>query len=209
MNIVFAEFWSRNQIDLDNIKKFFPNATIHEYNEKNTTIAYDRDHPRCGNRMNDLYKIEGLLNLEDGFGLALDADMKIVSEDVKTIVPLIKKFGLCLPSNPRLLVRIDTLIGADSDRGLDDTNGNGFAFNSAIIGYDVDNAQATRVLLETRDIMLKTPMRLPLALWRAVYKTGFYPCLLPPQWCVCAGNEGVGDEIVLHVGHPEVRDYYA
>jgi len=45
-------------------------------------------------------------------------------------------------------------------------------------------------------------------MWRAVYQTEVAPYILPPQWCVCAENVGIGNEIILHIGHDKVREFY-
>ena len=43
---------------------------------------------------------------------------------------------------------------------------------------------------------------------KAVWKTGIYPYILPQQRCVCDGNEGIGEEVILHVGHKNIAEYY-
>ena len=121
---------------------------------------------------------------------------------------MVNKFGLCLPANSRHLVRVDTLVGADSDKALDETNGNAFAFNAAIMALDRTNRDAVACMERYCQIMDHNPVRGPLALWRAVWDTGFYPCPLPQQWCVCELDVGIGNEIILHVGHQKVREYY-
>jgi hypothetical protein len=56
--------------------------------------------------------------------------------------------------------------------------------------------------------MEKNPVRGPVNMWRAVYQAGFFPCLLPSQWCVCAEDVGIEEPVILHIGHEKVRDYY-
>jgi len=208
LEIIFSEFYSQWEPNLLNVGGYFPEANISVYTELNATLRFDRSHTRWGWRMHDYNQLEKMLASDADTVIVLDADMHIVSQDVRTILPLVDKFGLCLPSNNRHLVRVDTLIGADTDLGLDETNGTGYAFNSAIIALNKKDQAARAVIEEAARIMRHNPIRLPLALWRAVYACAFYPCLLPPQWCVCAGDEGCGNEIILHIGHEKVREFY-
>lgn len=208
IDFVFAEFNSKFPVPYANVRFFFPEASFIEMNQTGVKGPFDPNHPRYGWRMNDYWQMRGLLESPADIAIALDADMQIVSHDVRTIIPLVKKFGLCLTVNPRNLVRVDTLVGADSDQKLDETNGTGYALNSALIAFDTSNARARELLKEAASQMEINPVRAPLAYWRAIYKTGFFPCLLPPQWCVCGGDEGIGNEIILHIGHESIRNHY-
>jgi hypothetical protein len=84
----------------------------------------------------------------------------------------------------------------------------GYAVNMTPIVFDTKNERARRVLTAYCESMLQNPVRGPLAMWRAIYQTGVAPCLLPPQWCVCAENVGIGNEVILHIGHSKVREFY-
>ncbi len=209
IEIVFAEFGARaRKPDTVMIDKYFRGASVSFYGDHNSSPICIQSHPRYGWRMNDYYKVKGMLNSKAEVAIAFDADMEIISPQVRTIVPLVKKFGLCLPSNSRYLVRVDTLVGADSDLKLDETYGNAYAFNAAIMALDKNNANAVSCMERYCQIMEYQPVRGPLALWRACWDTGFYPCLLPQQWCVCEKDVGIGEEIILHTGHQKVKDYY-
>lgn len=209
IEIIFAEFGPRAlKPDLAMVREYFPEAKITVFDDNNTRPVFDQTHPRYGWRMHDYYVLEGLTQSHADITISLDADMKIVSKDVRMIIQLTKNFGLCLPCNPRMTVRKDTLIGTDSDGIIDASGGVGYSFNSAIMAVTKHNANAVSTLFSAQMIMLTKPGRLPLALWRAVWAARFYPCLLPPQWCVCEGQEGCGEEIILHVGHEKVRRFY-
>ncbi len=208
IDFIFSEFNSVNHVNARMIQEYFPEAGIKIYNEHNTHPVFNIRHERYGWRMHDYQQLVGMLESKSEIVIALDADMKIINKEVRAILPLVKKFGLCIPCNPRLLVKIDTQIGTDSDQKLDDTQGTGYAFNSAIIALDKRKEKAVEVIQVALRIMKENPMRLPLVLWRAVYETGFFPCLLPPQWCVCETQEGCGNEIILHIGHKKVREFY-
>lgn len=208
IEIIFAEFGGKLKPDVEMVKHFFPEAKITIYDDSNAKPVFDQSHPRYGWRMHDYYVLQGILSSDADIAISLDADMKIVSTDVRRIIELTNKFGLCLPCNPRLTVRKDTLIGTDSDRVLDESGGTGYSFNSAIIAATRHHPEAMKALLMASLEMYQNPGRLPLALWRGVWGSAFFPCLLPPQWCVCEGQEGCGEEIILHIGHEKVRKHY-
>lgn len=208
LDIFFAEFNSVNQPDLANIGKYFPEANIRVVTEQDYTGPFSPHEVRYGNLMNDYWKCRLLLDSEADVAIAFDADIKIVSEDVRRLIPLTQRFGLCLPANPRKLVRIDTLMGAGSDKRLDDTGGMGYAVNMTPIAFNTHNLVMRNVLEEYCRIIQEDRVRGPLAMWRAFYETGKSPCLLPPNWCVCVEDVGIGNEIILHTGHEGVAVFY-
>ena len=111
--------------------------------------------------------------------------------------------------NPRFTVRKDTLVGADSDKQLDETGGFGLSINAGLCSFDRNNAKAReflRMFCERR----KVEGRGTVSFWRTMWdKTNdFHPAILPPQWCVCREHVGIGDEIILHAGHKEVKEFY-
>jgi hypothetical protein len=208
LEIVLAEFNGQFKPNIENIKKYFPEAEVNVYSN-GFDGPFKKGDERYGNRMNDYWKVRLLLSSKADIAISLDADVLIVSDKVRAITPLVNKFGLCLPANPRKLVYVDTMIGADSDRQLDDTEGMGYAMNMTPIAFNTKNLQARRVLEAYIKIMETNPVRGPLAMWRAVYQTGFYPCILPPQWCVCKSDVNVDNAIIAHIGHDIVRARYS
>ena len=205
IEIILAEFGK--QPNTDNIKKYFPNATISVYTDLPNIVK--EDHPRYGWIMNDYWKVKKILQSKAQIAIAMDGDLFIVNKDVEKIIPLVKKFGICLLANPRKLVRVDTLIGAGSDKQLDETNGTGYALNGAVVAVDITNVRVRRLLEKFCEIMEKTPLRAPLVWWRAIWETGINPYILPPNWCVCEEDVGIDNEIILHIGHEKVKEYYS
>jgi hypothetical protein len=206
--IVFAEIGDRAYpVDKKHFQAFFPGVQIRVITDG--PCIGDRNHPRWGWRMNDFHKVLGLLESKADIAISFDADMRIVSQEVKTIVPLVRTFGLCLPANPRKLVGIDNDIGADGQQTIDDDMANMYAFNCGIIALDKKNERAVECAKTFINIMRFNPMRGPVAWAKAFWGTGFFPCLLPPQWCVCGEDIGIENEIVLHVGHEKIREHYA
>ena len=56
--------------------------------------------------------------------------------------------------------------------------------------------------------METNPKRAPLQMTRAAWNTGIFPYSAPQQWGVGSGYIGCGNEIILHLGHENVQDYY-
>ncbi len=206
---------------LSSFKRFFPQArTILYTDNRNLPSAaavdevvevvppYPRSHPRYGWRCSDLYRAEGLLRSTADVAIYSDSDIVFASDKVLALPILARKFGFCLPANPRLLVRNDALIGADSDGELDETDGYGFAYNTAPLAFNPADGRAKEFLTAYARIMRENPGRSPLAMYRAAFRTGYSPYLLPFHWCVCSEHLNLGEEIVLHVGHWDVAEFY-
>lgn len=196
MEAVLAEFGRTP--DTKNLEYYIDKVRVCQEAEE----IFDGD--RKGWRMNDYYKVKMLLESKEDVAISFDADMFICSDKFYQIVPLVEKFGMCIPMNPRYTVEYDARIGADGgeDKWM------AHAMNMSPIAFNTKNKKA-RKMLETYLYLMETnPRRGTLVMWRAIWITGFMPCILPPQWCVCREHIGVGDEIILHIGHDEVRDHY-
>jgi hypothetical protein len=191
--------------------------TDQDYNNDDPAIKfvkkepfYDQSHPRYGWRCNDYYKVLALLESEADIAISLDSDMLIVSPEVKTLIPLTKKFGVTLPVNPRMLVKYDGNIGQDGSptKTYDDSNGNGLSTNMSPISFDTTSDRGRILLEEYCNQMTKDPVRGPLAMWRAQWESEINPYVLPVQWCICNQDCGIGNEIILHLGNQPVIDHY-
>ena len=210
---------------LTTFTKYFDDVSLTLYTDTQVDINTDipvniidvSDNPyinnhggRYGNRCNDYYKVVGLLNSKAEYAICLDSDMYVVNDEVKTLLPLTKKFGVCIPENPRLQVRFDGIRGLDGDYDLneDPTRGNGMATNMSPITLYTASATGKKLLEEYCNEMETHPRRGPLSMWRAIWKSGINPYMLPFQWCVCDMSVGISDVIILHTGHKKVADYY-
>jgi hypothetical protein len=218
IDIVFAEF-GNIQVDTDHYRKYFPEARLilisdQKYHGKGfdrTHVVrnnFRKDDPRYGWHMNDYWQVQGMIRSDADICLAFDADTRIVSQEIRTIIPMVEKFGLVLPANSRMTVRHDAAIGADGGRVEDATNGNGFALNCAVTGLNLKNPLAFHCAFTFCKMMEKSPARGPLVWHRAIWETGFTPYLLPFNWLVCENDIGVGNEIMLHAGHEKVKKAY-
>ena len=218
IEIIFAEF-GKIEVDTDHFRKYFPEAKLtlisdrknqaNGFDHKHSVLpSFDKHERRYGNRMNDLWQIAAMFRSEADICLAFDADVRIISEEIRTIIPLVEKFGLCLPANSRMLVRQDAGIGIDGGDITDESNGNGFALNCAITALNKKNSSAMYCAWTFCELMKKQPARGPLVWWKAIWDTGFNPYLLPFNWCVCQNDIGIGNEIMLHIGHETVKKHY-
>jgi len=137
--------------------------------------------------------------------------MVVVSEAFRAIVELADIFGLALPINPRLLLKIDGGIGVDStyDAAADRTMGLGMTYNLTPIAFSTRHAQARALLERYCEKMKEAPGRGAVHLANASYELGYQPCVLPPQWCVCSPRDLDSkhmwrEAVALHVGHKDV-----
>lgn len=229
VDLIFVWFGKRYNITyVKRFKKFFPEARVHLYTNlvdidedvfdeiHVVESPFDKNHPRYRWRCADYWKTRGMLESTADVAIALDGDMYVLNDKVRTIIPLARRFGICLPANPRLLVAVDQEIGADVDDEQDESLGQAHAFNCGLMAVS-KHVPKMKLLLENwvKD-KVHRPRRGPLMWWRACWSTGVMPCLLPPQWCLCAGSKahhtiqyaGVGNEIVIHAGHDDARRQY-
>ena len=160
----------------------------------------------------DYYQAQGLLNSEADIAISMDSDLMFVSDEVRTLLPIIDKFGICCPQNERQMVRVDGIYtrGNDGDYhiGEDETNGNLLTYDLWWIGLRTNDERGRVWLKEFQRLMETNPKRGPLQLSRAAWNTGVYPYASPKQFGVGSGHIGCGNEIILHVGHDNVQDHY-
>ena len=222
---ILCHFGDRRKFDLEpalsSFKFFFPEARVILYTDAKSAAPsdgideivevaspYDRDHPRYGWRSSNLIRAVGLLASKADVAIYSDADMFYFSDKARLLPLLAKKFGFCIPASPRLLGKTDALYGTDSDKELGDSEGYGFAYATTPLAFDT-SSQAARSFLEEYVKEARTnTTRSTLMMYRTVMRTGYSPYLLPFQWCVCRDHIGVGDEIVLHLSHKDLDDYY-
>ena len=158
IEFIFSEFGLRSEANhpesftdeyrLDptysSVKQFFPDAKLTLYTD---TIEFGNNYPdvevrfvdvdkspftrsnhRWGWHCCDYYEAKGLLESEVDIAISVDSDLMFISDEVKTLLPITEKFGLCVPTNERQMVKIDGIHtrGNDGDYhvGEDKSNGN-------------------------------------------------------------------------------------
>ena len=137
IEFIFAEFGLRsnaNQPDsftdehrLDptysSVKKFFPEAKLTLYTDvadlaKNYSDVevrlvdvnkspFSKSNHEWGWHCCDYYEAKGLLESTADVAISVDSDLMFVSNEIKTILPITKRFGVCVPTNERQMVKID------------------------------------------------------------------------------------------------------
>ena len=201
------------------MKKYFPNANYTVYSDfdleidgveliKVSSPVVDASHPRYGYRTADYYKFMALVNSKADFKCILDSDMQIVSSDIVALIHLTQKFGFCVPYNDRQLLRNDMQISKDTQEIIDDSLGMGHSYNQSPMTLWQNDERGQLFFTTCADVMKNDPSRASLVMWKTAWQTGVYPYILPKQWCVCDGNEGIGNEVILHVGHKSIKEYY-
>lgn len=233
MEFIFAEFGkerqnaggaildSKNRLNptLDSLRRFFPNAKYTVYSNFDLQVegvelkrveipVPNPEHPRTGHRSSVYYRQKGLLNSEADFKCAIDSDMEIVSHDIISLIKLTEKFGFCVPYNSRQLLKQDAQMSLDTKPIDDDSKGYGRAYNQTPMTLWKNAKDGEKYYKKCCEIMAKTPARGSWVMWKAAWETGVHPYVLPKQFCVCAEDTGIGDEVILHIGHPQVSDYY-
>jgi len=242
LEIIFAEFGKNRQNNnnlefpemgrLDptysSIKQYFPNAKLTCYTDcpeigdvyKDVEIIevdgslFSKQHRYWGWFCCDYYQMYGLLNSKADVTISMDSDLMFASDQVKTLIPITKKFGICVPTNERQLVKVDSIYtrgnNGDYHIGEDETNGNLLTYDLWWTSFHTKNERARKYLEEVKLQMSKKHphVRAPLHMSRAAWESGVNPYSMPIQWGVGSGHIGCGDEIILHVGHLNVQDHY-
>ena len=90
----------------------------------------------------------------------------------------------------------------------DETRGNLLTYDLWWAGFNTKDDRARKYLAEFCRLMESNPKRAPLQMSRAAWNTGVYPYAMPIQWGVGQGDVGCGNEIILHVGHTNVKEHY-
>lgn len=207
---------------LDSFRKIFPTARVTLYTDQTlagrdgvdvvkVTPPLDPAAARFGWRAHDYYQAFGLLRSTARIAIAMDSDMLIVSDGFRAICQFASRFGLAVPINPRLLLKIDGRIGIDSTyRAQDDsTQGLGLTYNLTPIAFSTQHLAARKLLERYCSLLLEFPGRGAVHLAQASFERGFQPFVLPPQWCVCSPRDLDSKHIwpealALHLGHRDV-----
>ena len=240
LEIVFAEFgykrgWNQTGLNesyrLDptysSVKQYFPDAKLTMYTDIEeladgydvevrlvdvNKTPFDTSHNKFGWHCCDYYQIQGLLKSECDIAISMDSDIMFASDEVKTLLPIIEKFGICCPQNPRQMVKVDSIHtrGNDGDYhiGEDESRGNCMTYDLWWTGFHTKSKRGRIYLEEFCRLMETNPKRGPLQMSRAAWNTGMYPYTMSQQWGVAHGFVGCEDEIILHIGHTDDKDYY-
>ena len=220
---------SRLDPTLSSFKRWMPDANVILYTDmdiesdeitvKKVEPPFDKDETRYGWHCSDYYRFVGLLESEADVAIYMDSDFVICSPEFKTLLDITKKFGVCFPQNARGQVRWDGHIGADSNWTVDEdeSRGNCTSLNCSPISLYTNCPRGRKLIECIKNQMLNNTTRCPVAIWRGIWESGVYPCVLPLNWCLTQNKVGTAEEfmitgrkneICLHVGHKEVQETY-
>ena len=211
---------NRLEPSLSSLKHFFPKATFTVYSDFNlevegTTlkrvekVPFPNDnHPRYGYRIADYFKFKSLTESKADFVCVIDSDMLVVSEDIYRLVYLTHLFGACTPFNTRNLLKNDMKMSLDTLPISDLSKGFGHSYNQSPMTLWKGFEAGKKYYEACCNWMVKEPSRASRVMWKAALETGYSPYLLPQQFCVCEGDVGAGHEVMLHLGHKKVAEYY-
>ena len=141
------------------VKKFFPEAKLTLYTDieelgKNypdvevrlvdiDESPFTKSNHRWGWHCCDYYEAKGLLESTADVAISVDSDLMFVSSDVRTILPITKRFGVCVPTNERQMVKVDGIHtrGNDGDYHLDEdeSKGNLLTYDLWWCSFDVSD----------------------------------------------------------------------
>ena len=210
------------------VKQFFPDAKLTLYTDREELATnysdvevrlvdidnspFTKSNHRWGWHCCDYYEAKGLLNSDADIAISVDSDLMFVSDEVRTLLPITDKFGICVPTNERQMVKIDGIHtrGNDGDYYIDEdeSRGNCLTYDLWWASFCTRKKRGRLWLEEFCRLMETNPKRAPLQMSRATWNTGIYPYSMPVQWGVGSGYIGCGNEIILHVGHDNVQDHY-
>lgn len=210
---------SRLEPSLSSLKKYFPNAQLTVYSDfdlnvdgvqliRSVSPVPEPEHPRYLYRTADYFKFKSLVNSKADFKCVIDSDMFAASPEIYSLIYLTKIFGFCAPHNARNLLKNDMQMSLDAFEIEDLSSGLGHSYNQSPMTLWKDGQKGHAFFNKCAEIMQREPSRASLVMWKAAQELGSSPYLLPSEWCVCAEDVGIGNEILLHVGHKEVEDYY-
>lgn len=232
IEFIFSEFglertngggtvFTGNRLDpsLSSLKKFFPQGKYTLFSDfaekiegveviKTASPFAKTNNPRKGYHGSDYFMFQGLAESNADVAITLDSDMFVTDKNIISLLRLTEKFGFCAPYNSRQLLRQDMQQSKDTQPITDNSLGFGRAYNQSPMTVSKASGPGKVFYRTCAEMMLEDPTRGSLAMWKAAWQTGLHPYVLPKQFCVCSGDEGCGDEVLLHVGHQSVADYY-
>ena len=212
---------SRLDPSLSTLRTYFPNAQYTVYSDfdlhidgvtlkkvEKPVLQNHTTNPRHFYHLADYYKFRGMLDSKADIAIAIDSDMFVVSEEIFSLIYLTKKFGFCVPNSSAQSMNFEIKTSLDTVPVTDESHGYGTTVNITPLTLDTTSENGRKYFETCCEILEKEPSRASIVMWKAAWETGLYPYLLPKEFCVCRGSEGIGSEVILHVGHPSVAKYY-
>ncbi len=206
---------------LSTLKKFFPNAKYTVYSDfdlnidgvdlkkiETPVLQGKKDLKRHFYHLADYYKFKGMLDSKADIAVSIDSDMYILNENIYSLIYLTHKFGFCVPNSSAQSMNFEIATSLDTIPVTDESKGFGTTSNITPMTLSKKSEAGKLFYEKCCKIMEKEPSRASIVMWKSAWESGVYPYFLPKEFCVCRGSEGIGNEVILHVGHPTVAKFY-
>ncbi|UQB67760.1 hypothetical protein [Epilithonimonas zeae] len=206
---------------LSTLKKYFPNAKYTAYSDfdlkikgvhlkkiEKPILQDKKKMERHFYHLADYYKFKGMLESEADIAISIDSDMYVLNDNVYSLIYLTEKFGFCVPNSSARSMNFEIETSLDTIPVTDESKGFGTTSNITPMTLSKKSEAGKLFYKKCCEIMEKEPSRASIVMWKAAWESGVYPYFLPKEFCVCRGNEGLGNEVILHVGHPSVAEFY-
>lgn len=206
---------------LNTLKKYFPNAKYTVYSDfdlkidgvnlkkiENPVLQDKKNLKRHFYHLADYYKFKGMLESEADIAVSMDSDMYVLNENIYTLIYLTEKFGFCVPNSSAQSLNFEIETSLDTIPVTDESKGFGTTCNITPMSISKKSEAGKLYFEKCCEIMEREPSRASIVMWKASWESSVYPYFLPKEFCICRGSEGIGNEVLLHVGHPSVAKYY-
>lgn len=185
---------------------------LFEINTPGTSIELiqPRDYNiRYGIRNSDYFRLIILRDSPFEATLYLDNDHLAVSSRILDGFEIAEHFGMAIPMNSRTFLDLELKIGKDiGDEDRKELSAAPKSLTDLDCGIIFYNRRSRELLLAWLEEMEKRPCTGPIALARAIWRTKQYPYILPYNWRVETPQVGIKTPIIVHLGHPHVKDFY-
>ena len=212
---------SRLDPSLTTLRHYFSNAKftvysdfdldiegVHLHKVINPVLQNYKNNPRHYYHLADYYKFKGMLESKADIVISIDSDMFIFSEEIFSLIHLTDKFGFCVPNSSAQSMNFEIETSLDTKPINDESHGFGTTVNITPMTFKTSSDNGRKYYEACCEMLEKNPARASIIMWEAAWKTSVYPYLLPKEFCVCRGSEGIRNEVILHVGHPSVAKFY-
>ena len=218
-----ADLGNHSRLDpsLTTLRQYFPNAKYTVYSDfdlkidgvqlkkvENPVLQDKKQLPRHFYHLADYYKFKGMLESEADIAISIDSDMFVLNENIYSLIRLTERFGFCVPNSSAQTMNFEIETSLDTMPINDDSDGYGTTCNITPMTLSKKSEAGKLYYEKCCEIMIEEPSRASIVMWKAAWETKNYPYLLAREFCVCRGSEGIGNEVILHVGHPSVSKFY-
>ena len=205
--IVYYHLEDRGLLDV--LRSVLPENNI-EFKEY-APLEFEDTKDRAPHRNSDIQRTKALINSSFENTVYIDNDVYVVHRGFLEGFRISDKFGCAMAMNPRWYASTMEGDSGDLDIGADVSEYDRAqvakmpkymtAVNIGLIFYNKSSHDFMEAFLSEQE---KHPSRGQAAIIRAMWATGKYPFILPPNWLACSKHETIEKPIALHVGHENI-----